>query len=129
MAMGQTVKPERLADAIMQQLNEYRDLAVDGLKKSVKSAGKTVKQEINKSAPVRTGKYAKSWSTKVTEESSSGIKVTVYSPSRYRIAHLLENGHAKRGGGRVRAIPHIKPAEEKGIKKLEDDLTKVLKKG
>jgi hypothetical protein len=43
------------------------------------------------------------------------------------LAHLLEHGHAKRGGGRVRAIPHIAPAEEMGIRELEERITRALK--
>ena len=43
------------------------------------------------------------------------------------LSHLLENGHAKRGGGRVQAIPHIKPAEQAGIEKLEEDIERALK--
>lgn len=124
--MSESVKIDNLASEVMKSLDEYKDLASDELKKAVKAAGKTVKEEINASAPVRTGKYRKSWTTKVTQETADGIEVTVYSPSRYQIAHLLENGHAKRGGGRVRAIPHIKPAEEKGEQQLESDLTKAL---
>ena len=107
---GKKVRVDQMADAIMQGLTEYADLATDEMKSAVKKAGKTAKSDINESAPVRTGKYAKSWKSKVTAEDSERIQVTVYSPSRYMIAHLLENGHAKRGGGRVRAIPHIGPA-------------------
>ena len=125
--MNQKISVDDLAEAVMNQLEEYNTLASDELKTAVKKAGKTVKEEINASAPVRTGKYAKSWRNKTTAESSVGIEVTVYSPSRYMLAHLLENGHAKRGGGRVRAIPHIKPAEEKGEEQLEADITKALK--
>ena len=125
--MSRTVSVEQMASAIEEELMNYRDLASDSLKQAVKKAGKTVKQDINGSAPVRTGKYAKSWTAKVTAEDSESIEVTVYSPSRYMLAHLLEHGHAKRGGGRVRAIPHIAPAEEHGIEQLTRDLETALK--
>ena len=124
--MGRSVKVDQLADAVNEAMKEYKDLAVDEMKKAIRDAGQTVKEDINGSAPVRTGKYAKSWTTKVTAEDSVSLEVTVYSPTRYMIAHLLENGHAKRGGGRVRAIPHIAPAEEQGIDQLEKDIKKAL---
>ena len=124
--MSRTVSVDQMAAAIEEELEKYKDLASDELKKAVKKAGKTAKSDINESAPVRTGKYAKSWKTKVTAEDSQRIQVAVYSPSRYMIAHLLENGHAKRGGGRVRAIPHIKPAEEHAEEVLLKDIEKAL---
>ena len=76
---------------------------------------------------MRTGRYAKSWKVKTTAESSQSLEQTVYSPNRYMLSHLLEKGHAKRGGGRVRAIPHIAPAEEMGIEMLEGLIEKALK--
>ena len=124
--MSQTVSVDQMADAIMKGLEEYNDLAADEMKKAVRKSAKLVKTEINGSAPVRTGRYAKSWTTKATKESDHSLEVTVYSPSRYMLAHLLENGHAKRGGGRVRAIPHIAPAEQMGIEQLESDIAKAL---
>lgn len=127
--MSRGIKVDQLATAIEEQLMDYKDLAADELKKAVKKAGKTTKEDINNSAPVRTGKYAKSWTNRVTKESSVGIEVTVYSPSRYMLAHLLENGHAKRGGGRVRAIPHIHPAEEHAMQELEGDIERALRRG
>ena len=119
----------QLADAVMKELNEYKDLSVTKMKKAVKDSGKLVTEEIENSAPVRTGRYASSWTHKVTGENSVAIEVTVYSPKRYMLAHLLENGHAKRNGGRVRAIPHIAPAEQHGIEQLEADIQKALQEG
>ena len=125
--MSRNISVEQMADAIREELMNYRDLAAEETKKAVKNAGKTVKKDINDSAPVRTGKYAKSWTTKVTAEDSQSIELVVYSPSRYMLAHLLENGHAKRNGGRVRAIPHIAPAEEHGAEQLQSDIEKALR--
>ena len=50
----------------------------------------------------------------------------MYSPKKYQLAHLLEKGHAKRGGGRTKAMPHIAPAEENAVKELENDIKKAL---
>ena len=119
------VEIEQLADAVMEGLNEYSGLAADKLKTAVQNAGKRVKKEIAATAP-GTGNYAKSWRTKKTKESSTDLEVTVYSPKKYWLAHLLENGHAKRGGGRVEGKPHIGPAEETAIAELEQEIIKEL---
>ena len=126
---GKKVNVEGLADAVMEELTEYNRLAEETMKKAVTKAGKTVRKEIQAGAPVKSGKYAKSWRTKKTKESSRILEVTVYSPSRYMLAHLLEHGHAKRGGGRTRAFPHIAPAEEAGEKQLEADIIRGLSHG
>ena len=120
------VSIDQMASAIMEGLQEYADLATDDLKQSVKKAGKTVKDEIAQTAPKDTGKYAKSWTVKTVKETSNTLDVVVHSKNRYQIAHLLEHGHAKRGGGRVAARPHIAPAEEKAIETLEREVEKAL---
>ena len=125
--MAQKVSVDHLSDAIMEGLEEYAELAAEEVKTAVRKAGKTVKDQISQTAPERTGAYAKSWAVKKTKESSQLLEVTVHSKSRYQIAHLLEHGHAKRGGGRVRAIPHIGPAEETGIRELEERIERALK--
>lgn len=82
-----------------------------------------------KSAPMLPripGDYAKSWADKKRKETSSSLTVVVHSRNRYQLAHLLEFGHAKRGGGRVSAQPHIAAAEAKGMEQLEDEIRKVL---
>ena len=124
--MGQTVQISGLADAIMDTLEEYADLAAEDVKQSVKDAGETVRKEIRANAPKDTGNYAKSWAVRKTKETSSSLTLTVHSKNRYQLAHLLEFGHAKRGGGRVSAQPHIAAAEAKGMEQLEDEIRKAL---
>ena len=125
--MGRTIQIDELAEVINEGLKEYADLATEDVKSAVRKSAKAVKDQINGSAPVRTGRYAKSWKVKTTAESANGLEQTVYSPNRYMLSHLLEKGHAKRGGGRVRAIPHIAPAEEMGIEMFESLIEKALK--
>lgn len=127
--MSQNVSVDGMAAAIMDALKEYAELAATSMKKAVRKSAKTVKDEISSGAPKRTGAYAKSWTVKKTGESSNLLVLTVHSKNRYQIAHLLENGHAKRGGGRVSARVHIAPAEQKGIDQLEQEIERSLKNG
>ncbi len=127
--MGRKIQIDQLADAVNEQLEEYSKLTAQTVNTAVTKAGNSVKNAIRDSAPEKTGRYAKSWRTKKTKETSTELEVTVYSPSRYMLAHLLEHGHAKRGGGRVRAIPHIAPAEEAAEDQLMKDIERGLKDG
>ena len=125
--MSQTVKIDDLAEEVMKGLTEYSKLATSDMKTAVKKAGNDVRKEIQSTAPKETGAYAKSWAVKTTRESAERLEVTVHSRNRYQLAHLLEFGHAKRGGGRTKAQPHIAPAEENGINALEKVIEKALK--
>ena len=127
--MGKKIQIDQLAEAANEQLEEYNKLSIEVVKAAVTKAGTAVKKDIGANAPSKTGRYAKSWRTKKTKESSTALEVTVYSPSRYMLAHLLEHGHAKRNGGRVRAIPHIAPAEEAVEEQLMADIERGLKNG
>ncbi len=124
--MSRTIRIENLDDAVRELLEEYADMTAETLKTAVDNAGNLAKKEIKATAPVKTGQYAKSWKAKKTKETATNYQVTVYSPSRYRLTHLLEHGHAKRNGGRVRAFPHIAPAEEKAEEQLLSELERRL---
>ena len=127
--MGKKIQIDELANAVNEQLEEYSKLSSEVVKTAVTKAGNSVKKDIGANAPRQTGKYAKSWRTKKTKETSTELEVTVYSPTRYMLAHLLEHGHAKRNGGRVRAIPHIAPAEEAAEAELLRDIERGLRDG
>ena len=127
--MNRTVSIDEMDNAIMEQLEKYADLAADELKAAVKETAASVRKDIQAGAPVDTGKYKKSWSVKNVREDSESIELVVHSRNRYQIAHLLEHGHAKRGGGRVAAKPHIASAEQRGNEKLVQTIEQKLKGG
>ena len=127
--MGRGIPISQLSAAVMEQLTEYADMAAEDMKSAVKKAAATVRKDIEASAPRDTGDYAKSWTVKTTKESSNALQVTVHSRNRYQLAHLLEHGHAKRGGGRVAARPHIAAAEEAGIEQQDREIERSLTNG
>lgn len=120
--MSQNVSIDNMDNVIMNELEKYANLATDDMKDAVKDTANSVKKDIESSAPVLTGRYKKSWRIKKIRENANSLDVLVHSSNRYQLTHLLEFGHAKRGGGRVAGKPHIEPAAEKG----EQDLIKAI---
>ena len=125
--MSRTVSVDELASAINEALQEYAKLSATEVKGAVRKSAKAVKEQIEAGAPTRTGRYKSSWVATKQEESSQSLQMVVHSKDRYQLAHLLENGHAKRGGGRVAGRPHIAPAEQEGEKLLQSLIEKALK--
>ena len=124
-----SIKIDDLAREVMKGLDEYADVTAEQVKKAVRKAGNTVRKEIQQNAPKNIGDYAKSWAVKKVRESSHTLELVVHSRNKYQLAHLLEFGHCLRQGGRTKAIPHIAPAEELGIKQLEDEMERSIKRG
>lgn len=122
------IRPEQLADTIKKELDDLTADTTDTVKKAVQDAADTAVKDLKATSPKRTGKYAKSWTQKKVKETSSEKEIVVHA-RRYQLTHLLENGHAKRGGGRVVARVHIKPVEEKVSEQLENDIKRKIGSG
>lgn len=125
--MDSTVNINEMEDVIMQGLTEYAELATDDMKEAVKHASSTVRKEITANAPKDTGAFAKSWTAKKVRETSQTLTMVVHSRNKYQLAHLLEYGHAKRNGGRVEGKAHIAPAEQQGIRQLQEEIERALR--
>lgn len=139
--MANSIQIDELTEAVMGELRRYQSLAQEDVKKSVKSAANLVRKEIRKNGPKHSGAYPKgykrekrknggtyrkSFQVKTMIESPVAVSMIVHSPKQYMLTHLLEDGHAKRGGGRVSGRPHIEPARDLGEKHLVEELTKAL---
>ncbi len=103
---------------IEKEYEHFVDLTTEEVKKICKEVADDVCEKIKETAPVDTGKYKKSWSVDETSKSRQGASYTVHA-GQYQLTHLLENGHAKRGGGRTRSFPHISVGEELAITEIK----------
>ena len=122
-----SVKIDDLSKEIMEGLNEYKDLTSESVKDAVKKASIITRDVIKEKAPVKSGKYKKSWKVSKVEETSNKLIQTVHSKDQYQLTHLLENGHALKGGGRSKYFPHIGEGEKEGEKVLLELIERKLK--
>lgn len=109
---------DHLAGEIAAMLEAYTDEVTEAVKAECETVADECLKEIRAASPVDTGKYKKGWRKKVEYEDKGDIRIRVYNAKYPGLTHLLENRHAKVGGGRVDARVHIKPAEEHAAEKL-----------
>lgn len=125
---GKMTSIDRLAQEIVSSVKAYTDDVSDAIEKRVDEVAESVRAEAEANAPKRSGKYAKGF--KVTKQGSSGkAKRVVWNKKNSRIVHLLEFGHAKRGGGRVAGRPHLRPAYDHHAASLPDDIKRIIRNG
>ena len=76
--------------------------------------------------PANGAKYSKGWTRTLDKgRTTAGAKVHG-KHGTYQLAHLLEYGHAVRGGGRSREIVHIEPVEQWAIDEAQERIIKRL---
>lgn len=117
--MGNRVRIDGLADAVVEAIQEYADATAEGIKKAAGETADSCVKELRSTSPKQTGDYRKGWKKKKAFENATSVRYTVHNATDYQLTHLLEKGHAKRNGGRVAAIPHIEPAEQDAISEFE----------
>ena len=117
--MARKIPLPELAAAIEAELQEYSQEVTDEIKKAAKRVGKSCAERVARDSPRQTVDYAKGWKSKVAHESRENIRVSVHNTKKPQLTGILENGHAKAGGGRVDGRPHIRPAEQEAAKEME----------
>ena len=123
--MAKTIDLEKEIGKILQQYGDNLTENIKEVTKKVARAGvKSVKAN-SQSTFGGTGKYAAGWTSRV-EDGRFSAQGTIYNKSLPGLPHLLENGHAKRGGGRVHGRAHIAPVESELIKQFEDAIVREI---
>lgn len=131
--MSKSIKAEDL----QQVLNEYLEDYVEDIQEDVEDATNTIVKEAKaelvqtspKSGVARDTKYYKGWALKNgTKNKNYRYTRVIWNKTNYQLTHLLEFGHATRNGGRTKAIPHIRPVEEKYGVKFADLIEKKIRR-
>lgn len=122
------IRLDDFADEIEEMLVGYAENITQGITVAGYEAAKECRKALKQTSPKQHGDYSKSWViSKQKGRPGEPTKYIVHNREHYRLTHLLENGHAKRGGGRTRAIPHIAPAEEAAKEKFIQDVEDVIR--
>lgn len=110
-----------IEEQIKRIFKELQSDVENALEKASKDTAKEGVSKVKSSSPKRTGQYAAGWG-----QSKRNDSIFIHNKKQPGLAHLLENGHAKRNGGRTKPKEHIKPVEEWAIKELERRIEKEL---
>ena len=128
--MGKGIEIGQLSSKVQSMLESYRDDIADGIDDAAKKAASDCCKEIKanaerafKSHSAKT--YSKQWTTKQTGDRRGKAEHTVYC-KKPGLPHLLENGHAKPGGGRVAGKPHIAPAAEHAAEAFQTSVEELI---
>jgi hypothetical protein len=117
-----------IADQIAEFMKEYTDDVTAGIEKELDETSSAVLATTQDNSPKKTGRYRKGW--RRTKETSAGkTKYTIHNKAVPGLVHLLEKGHAKRGGGRVAGKPHLGPAYDAHVPTMEERIKKILRDG
>lgn len=110
-------------------LSDYTKEIAEKVDTAVLETAKEMQKELKEKSPIRErgGQYAKNWKIKYAKTSMQETSATVYNAKYYYLTHLLENGHAKRKGGRVAGKPHIAPAERNAIERFQRRIEDAVK--
>lgn len=104
---------DELREEINEILEDYESDTLGKLREASVAYAKIGKKRLQEVSPKRTGKYSKGWAY---ADDPDATRLTpgsiIYQKAKPGLPHLLEYGHALRGGGRAPAHPHIQQIEE-----------------
>ena len=127
-----STKPDDLAKAVQQELDQFAGLMPDLIKAAADTAAKQAVKQLKSTSPrskgKNSGKYAKNWKAEDVKI-RTGASVVVHNKDYYMLAHLLEYGHPLPQGGRSKAQPHIQAAEEMAMQIFQEELERRIEDG
>lgn len=116
-----------LGAAISDALEEYAQEVTDEVFDDVLETAEKCKDTLQRTSPKDSGDYARGWTVKKAYADQFDIRVQVHNKDHYQLTHLLNDGHAKKNGGRVEGDHHISKARDQAEKDLHTSVKVGLK--
>ncbi len=130
--MLDSIKPEELQKVLREYLEDYVEDITEGVEETTDTLTKEAVKELKQTSPrgkgTREKPYYKGWTRQKGKVNRGRYTVKIHNKTNYQLTHLLEFEHATRNGGRTKAIPHIRPIEDKYNKEYEKKITTVIKR-
>lgn len=130
--MANSIDVNLLSKEVMEYLENY----VEDIEEQVetvtnevcKDAVKELKEKSPRGKGGRNKPYYKGWRIKKDRKVANEYRIKIHNATNYQLTHLLEFGHATVNGGHTKAIPHIRPTEEKYKKIFEEKIKKAIRR-
>lgn len=125
-----SIQIDQLSDAITAQLNTFETSVREGVKKAVDETMDEMVKETRSKAQARPGggRYKrKIGSTVGANTLTTYSKVWHVKAPQYRLAHLLDKGHALRDGGRYDGNQHVTNAANHATESFQRKLEEVIR--
>ena len=132
------VKVDNLAKAILEELENFKDVTDEACDKGVTETAKEAVKALRNAHPAGSGEYGswdksynKGWKVMQTKtDKRYNKKATIHNATDYQLTHLLEKGHdiIRNGAkvGRAKAYPHIGPVEQEANAEFVENVVEEL---
>lgn len=120
MARNYWIEEDEFASTLSEIFGDIVDAADEAVFRLVHDSVSEGRDEWRRGASDYGWKYGKAVTYR-TLRKKHGVEGHIYS-RKPGLPHLLEKGHAKIGGGRTRAFPHVKPAAQYAFKFAREHL-------
>lgn len=121
------IKIEGFSEALANELRTYTKEVIEKINETGAKIARDGAKKLRQTSPKKTKEYSKGWSVKKQEVYGKPTTYIIHNKKKPGLAHLLEKGHAKRGGGRTKPIEHIKPVEEEVIEQYTQAVEEAIK--
>lgn len=126
------IRIDQLDTEVKKILDEYQEQIISGARATTRAVAETGAAAVraNARAAFNGKKYAAGWTYKLFDRRLY-TEAVIHNKTEYRLAHLLEHGHAIKIGGRFLdhrypGVEHIKPVEEEINQRFEQKLRAII---